>query len=230
MSRIGYVLAAMLAIAAPAAAETDAEVLYAEGERRYNVGEYDAAVDAFKRAYLISNEASLLYNIAQAYRKKGACVDALEFYRSYLRQKPDASDRASIEKMIDELDPCPVAPAPAPVVVLRPPAVVREEAGPSRGQVTLGIGGVSLLVAGGVTLGITIAQYNTLKEECPCPRERWTTWRNAELASYVALGVGAAALGTAVTWWILQRDSKRTNATALRLVPSTNSLSLVGTF
>src|SRR5262245_49262547 len=86
----------------PAVAQTpaaDAEALYATGVRQYNVGEYDAAIDAFKRAYLISSEPSLLYNIAQAYRKKGpsGCKRALEFYRGYLRARPATPDRASIE-------------------------------------------------------------------------------------------------------------------------------------
>jgi tetratricopeptide (TPR) repeat protein len=219
----------------PAVAQTppvDVEALYTEGVRHYNVGEYDAAIDAFKRAYLISNSPSLLYNIAQAYRKKGpsGCEPALEFYRSYLRERPAAPDRASIEATMDEIAPCPAAPAVAPVVVAAPPTVVREEAvGPSGGQLALGIGGLALLVAGGVTFGVTAARYGALQDDCPCPRERWTAWRSAEYASYVALGVGAASVGTAVIWWLTRR-SERPSATAVRLVPSMNGAAVTGTF
>jgi tetratricopeptide (TPR) repeat protein len=220
---------------APAA---DVEALYAEGVRHYNVGEYDAAIDAFKRAYLISNAASLLYNIAQAYRKQGppGCEPALEFYRGYLRERPGAPDRASIEATIDELDPCPAAPraaAPAvvPAIVAAPPAVVRDDpAGPSGGQLALGVAGATLLVGGGVTFGIAAARYGALQDECPCPRERWTAWRNAEYGSYVALGLGAASLGTAVIWWLAQRGSERPGAMAVQLVPSVSGATVTGSF
>jgi tetratricopeptide (TPR) repeat protein len=214
---------------APAA---DVEALYTEGVRQYNVGEYDAAIDAFKRAYLISNAPSLLYNIAQAYRKKGppGCEPALEFYRSYLRERPAAPDRASIEVTMDELDPCPAAPTVVPAVVAAPPTVVRDEpTGPRGRQLALGIGGLTLLVAGGVTFGITAARYGALQDDCPCPRERWTAWRGAEYASYVALGVGAASLATAVIWWLTQR-SERPSATAVQLVPSMNGAAVTGSF
>jgi len=243
---VASIAIAAIALSRPAVAQApaaDVEALYAEGVRRYNVGEYDAAIDAFKRAYLISNAPSLLYNIAQAYRKKGprGCEPALEFYRSYLRARPTAPDRASIEATIDELDPCPAAPAApvapatpppvAPAVVEAPPKVVREEpARPGRSQLALGIGGAALLVAGGATFGITAARYGALQDECPCPRERWTAWRTAEYASYVALGLGAASLGTAVIWWLTQRGSERPRATAVQIVPSIHGAAVSGSF
>jgi tetratricopeptide (TPR) repeat protein len=232
---VAALILAALAGVRPAAAQDppdDVEALYAEGVRQYNVGEYDAAIGAFKRAYMISNAPSLLYNIAQAYRKKGpsGCESALEFYRSYLRERPAAPDRATIEATMDELTPCPAARAVAPAVVAAPPTVLHEEpTGPSGGQLALGIGGLSLLVAGGVTFGISAARYGALQDDCPCPRERWTAWRSAEYASYVALGVGAASIGTAVIWWLTQR-SERSRATAVQLVPSMTGAAVTGSF
>src|SRR5262249_27095165 len=50
----------------------------------YDLAEWDKAVDEYKAAYAISQEAWLLYNIAQAYRLKPDCAMAHRFYKTYL--------------------------------------------------------------------------------------------------------------------------------------------------
>jgi tetratricopeptide (TPR) repeat protein len=209
---------------------------YEEGAQHYNLGEYDQAIAAFKEAYRLSNDPSLLYNIAQAYRKKGAefCEPALDFYRSYLRARPDDPGRESLDARMRELAACiqqgspvspptshaeppspstpkPVvpdaalAPAPPPLRLIEP---VKRVARPTRAQWAVGGTGLGLVVAGGVLYAVVAARYHELEGQCPCPRSRWQDWRGAEIGSYVALGAGGVALAGALTWWALTRTSR----------------------
>ena len=98
---------------------------YAEGKRHYDVGEYEPALAAFKRAYLAHEDPVLLYNIAQCQRQLHQPADALTSYRSYLRRLPDAANRAEVEDTIGKLEletgerkppPPPEPPPPPPVV------------------------------------------------------------------------------------------------------------------
>lgn len=93
-----------------------AKSAFDEGVRQYNVGDYATAVESFRTAYLSSGRADILFNIAQAYRLAGDCARAELSYRSYLREKPDAPDRAGVERRIEEMSACaPKATEPAPV-------------------------------------------------------------------------------------------------------------------
>jgi tetratricopeptide (TPR) repeat protein len=90
---------------------------YKEGETQYNIGKFDAAVEAFKKGFeLETNETkrpAYLFNVAQAYRQAKNCKDAVFFYRRYLALKDNdkvkplsEKKRAEIDKIIEELDEC----------------------------------------------------------------------------------------------------------------------------
>jgi tetratricopeptide (TPR) repeat protein len=100
-----------LLVAAPAVVHaeddpkmTEAEEHFSRGLTHYKLGEFDEAITEFKKAYELSNEPVILFNIAQAYRLKEDYKNALYFYRTYLREEPDASNRADVEKWISELE------------------------------------------------------------------------------------------------------------------------------
>ncbi len=86
--------------------QTQAEALYREGSKHYDLREYADAIDAFKRAYALVPEPTFLFDIAQAYRQLHDCDNALAFYRNYLRAKPDADDRAQVDKLAAESQTC----------------------------------------------------------------------------------------------------------------------------
>ncbi len=90
----------------PAKEERDrrARERYDKGITHYNLGEFDAAITEFKAAYEINSSPSLLFNIAQAYRLKKDYEQALYFYKTYLRLKPDAKNRADVEARIQEME------------------------------------------------------------------------------------------------------------------------------
>jgi len=105
------VTATAVAQPAPPDPQTRAKELYNQGTKHFNLREYPEAVVAFKEAYRLYSEPLFLFNIAQAYRLSGDCLDAHGFYKTYLRVSPTAPDRAKVEKFIAELEPCATAAA-----------------------------------------------------------------------------------------------------------------------
>jgi hypothetical protein len=114
----------------PAPIPTRAEQAKAEydrGLKHYNLADYEPAITAFKRAYELSGKPELLFNIAQAYRLKGDCKQAVLVYRSFLREATGHPRRREAESGIErcgaptngsEATP---ATAPPPVSSIVPP-------------------------------------------------------------------------------------------------------------
>ncbi len=108
------VLVPTLALAQPSKSPDD---WYKEGETQYNLGNFQAAVDAFKKGFELepneSKKAAYLYNVAQAYRQAKDCTNAQFFYKRYLALKDNDTKkplkpekRKEIEDRIQELDDC----------------------------------------------------------------------------------------------------------------------------
>lgn len=61
------------------------------GDNHYNLGEFDKAIEAFRKAFELEKDDALkpiyLYNIAQAYRQAGDCDNAVFFYKRFLSLK-----------------------------------------------------------------------------------------------------------------------------------------------
>ncbi|MBP6633620.1 MAG: tetratricopeptide repeat protein [Kofleriaceae bacterium] len=103
----------VLAPAGLAHAQQNAGEWYQQGVKHYNLGEFEKAIDAFKKAYDGDSNPAYLYNIAQAYRQLGDCKNALFFYKRFLSLrgsdpakplKPEL--KTEIETRIAELDKC----------------------------------------------------------------------------------------------------------------------------
>jgi tetratricopeptide (TPR) repeat protein len=77
---------------------------YEKARRFYNVGKYTEAVDEYEAAYLISADPVMLFNIAQCHRLNSQPEEAIRFYKNYLRNSPEASNRADVEKKIGEME------------------------------------------------------------------------------------------------------------------------------
>ncbi len=150
-------------------AQKEARELYRKGLTQHELGDYEGAITAFKHAYELTRAPGLLFNIAQSARLKKDYPQALELYRSYLRQLPEARNRADVEiligqmeRLIEEQQRSAVVPAvpsetpttPAPVAPPQPSApLVPERPTPDRNSGrTLMWTGVVLAAAGAVTL------------------------------------------------------------------------------
>src|SRR4051812_2999579 len=104
--RLGVIaIALVLSLTARAEDKDAARKASAEGQKYYNLNQFADALEAFKRAYWNYEEPSFLYNIAQCHRLLGHKKEAVDFYRSYLRNAPpDAANRAASQRMISELE------------------------------------------------------------------------------------------------------------------------------
>ncbi len=86
------------------AKKAEAKALYEKGLSHYNLGEFDLAIEAFRKSYALTNAPGLLFNIAQAFRLKKDYEQAVYFYQTYLRLKPDAPNRSDVEARIKEME------------------------------------------------------------------------------------------------------------------------------
>jgi tetratricopeptide (TPR) repeat protein len=82
---------------------SDAREHFQKGRTLYDVGRFDDAAREFEAAYQAKPDPALLFNLAQAYRFAGKNGPALIAYRSYLRNLPEARNRAQVETSIAEL-------------------------------------------------------------------------------------------------------------------------------
>jgi tetratricopeptide (TPR) repeat protein len=121
--------------------DTAARAAYLEGARHFDLAEYQAALESFKRSYQLSGAPALLYNIGQCHLHLGQRAEALHFYRTYLQLSPDTTDRAQVERLIVTLE----APAPSAT----PP--------PHRSRAPWLIAGAVLLVVAGVAAALAVA-------------------------------------------------------------------------
>jgi tetratricopeptide (TPR) repeat protein len=76
----------------------------ARAKMHYDLGEFKEAADEYILVYRLRPIAALLFNIAQAYRQGGLYDKARQFYKSYLREAPEAKNRVTIEQAIREMD------------------------------------------------------------------------------------------------------------------------------
>ena len=107
--RTALALAASSALlAAPlssAFADKDKSVeIYKSAKKKYNLGEFEAAIALFKEAYDEFEAPAYLYNIAQAYRQLGNCKKSLFFYERFLAEKPGSDQEATIKGYVAELE------------------------------------------------------------------------------------------------------------------------------
>ena len=75
-----------------------------QGNRHHELGHYQEALSEFEAAYMAVPDPVFLFNIAQCHRKMGHDKEAIEFYKSYLRNAPNAPNRADVQKRILELE------------------------------------------------------------------------------------------------------------------------------
>jgi tetratricopeptide (TPR) repeat protein len=76
---------------------------YEAGKKAYNLGDFDKAIELWKEGYDIKDNSVFLFNLGQAYRQKQDYQKALFFYKAYLRENPNASNKAEVEAKLTDL-------------------------------------------------------------------------------------------------------------------------------
>jgi tetratricopeptide (TPR) repeat protein len=97
------VLSVVVSSGAAFADPGDAKARYVSAQSHYNLNEFAEALTDFKEAYRLYPDPAFLFNIAQCERQLGDFEEAIKFYRSYLRNKPDAPNSREVQRKIDEL-------------------------------------------------------------------------------------------------------------------------------
>jgi tetratricopeptide (TPR) repeat protein len=76
----------------------------AKAKVHYDLGEFKEAAEEYITVYRLRPIPAILFNVAQAYRQAGLYDKARQFYRSYLREAPDAKNKVTIQQSIKEMD------------------------------------------------------------------------------------------------------------------------------
>lgn len=86
--------------AAPLPAQLPLKDLTEQGIAQFQRGEFDAAIESFSAAHVLSPNPMFLFNIAQAHRKAGRPREALTHYQLFVRKAPDSPLRPETEAYI----------------------------------------------------------------------------------------------------------------------------------
>jgi tetratricopeptide (TPR) repeat protein len=105
---------------------------YERATRAYDLQKYGEAIDEYQKAYEISGDPPMLYNIAQAYRLADQPSEAARYYRRFLQRMPNARNRDDVERKIADQERLadqrkkvePVAPPPPTTTPTKPPPIV----------------------------------------------------------------------------------------------------------
>lgn len=89
-----------------------AKKTYSEGAAAYQLGRFDEAVKKFEEAYRVTNFPTMLFDIAQCYRRiyestkeLAQLRKALDIYKAFLRQAPpNASKRPAAQELVPRLE------------------------------------------------------------------------------------------------------------------------------
>lgn len=111
-SRIACIAACMLSLSAVAHAAPEppntpervkARSLYGQGEKLLRAGDAEGAEHAFLEAYHTLPNAVVLLKVAECKTTRGDIPGAVETLEKYLVERPNAPDRASVERQIAEM-------------------------------------------------------------------------------------------------------------------------------
>ncbi len=233
-------LAARSAYAAPGSVPDKARQLADKGRTSHEAGDYNTAISAYTEAYAIAPSPALLFNLAQAYRLRGSCDDAVLMYRRYLDTNPTPDARAIAEGHLATVERCAhkvslSIPLDAherravPVIARQQDRVREEESDRGLLQQRVGLG---LMIGGGLALAAaTYFAVDAKNAESDVENayahggEGWNLaaidergQRSAKLGTWLGIGGGALVIG-GVTSYLLGRRAERTAPIAL--VPKT---------
>ena len=88
----------------------NAKAIFQDGERNFQLGKFEAAIEAYERAFNLDPQPAFIFNIALAHRRQYEIdgklehlLRARELYRNYVKLDPDSPNRPGVEKLITEL-------------------------------------------------------------------------------------------------------------------------------
>lgn len=211
---------AALAQSAPEDESAGAQEIFQLGQRAAEDHRWDEAARYFARAYELSQEPVLIYNVGVAYERAGATDEAIEWLERYLAQGGDVPRRAEVQERLSVLrgsvergsDPD-VEPADEPSAT---PAATAEPVSDDEGTganvgalVLIGVGAATA-VAGAVFLGLAAGSAGTVNDAASSRMRYWdevsgdaSNVSTFSVVGGVLVGVGAAAALAGLTWLLV---------------------------
>ncbi len=207
------------------------------GSELYVAGNYVGALQAFERAYALSSEPNLLFNIAGCYQRLGQSTRAIEYYRWFLNApQADSEGRRRAIQALGELErPAPQEPRPAD-------ADAKASAHPGWPLATLGAG----ILFAGLGAGLYLDGAHDHTEVTTAPgfgdssgantmteveaRELIESGDTKKLVGAIGFGLGGALITTHLVFslWRSSRSESSPVQAELRLTP--NGCALTGKF
>lgn len=232
--KLALFIVAALVTSATAQPKDAGETAYQEGRRYYDLRDWDKAIEKFKEAYKLRSDGPSLFNIAQSYRLKGDCVEALGFYKTYKRNFPTAQNIAAVDKFITELEPCAqqaktAKPVESSGSTTTPPPVTHQGPAPGPGDLGAGrkatgliVGGAGVLIAGtGFVFGaLAQGKANQISNADPDMPMMWDpsieeSGKRFDLLAKIAWGVGGAAVIGGVVLYVMGMNTEGAQVTAM---------------
>jgi len=194
---IGTFLSSFLSLAgAPQRAPSPEEAqLYDQGAAALAAGDAKGAEKAWQAGYAIARDPAFLEHIGEAREKAGDPKGAVDSYQRYLREAPQAADRAEIEQRLARLG-APVAAAPAPVAAA-PAAEPAEPVGELGGAPSTTAPATATAAAPSPTAPPPAAVPPGAGESPRAPDDEDSGWNRYNATAFIATGVAVALLGTA---------------------------------
>jgi tetratricopeptide (TPR) repeat protein len=81
----------------------EARTFFQHGVALFRRRQYQAAMEAFIAAYRFAPLPEVVYNLAVTAERIGSRRDAMDYYREYLRLRPEGPERGQIEREIERL-------------------------------------------------------------------------------------------------------------------------------
>lgn len=196
-----------------------------EARRAFDLGHAEEAIEGFSRAYELSGDSSLLFDMAEAHRQLGHQTAASRLYQTYLRRDPNGPHRQVVRKRIQEIEgagglksdasvvgvPAPIPPSMPPSPP--PPATAMPIAPPAGGVAAKSLPAnapaspppppswrPTQSPASDIVAPAAVdlrAKPGPVPESRMRPLPRWLPWALA--GTTVALGAGAIAYGVSAT-------------------------------
>jgi tetratricopeptide (TPR) repeat protein len=163
---------------------------YQRATRAYDLQKYQEAIEEYQKAYEISGDPPMLYNIGQAYRLSDQPAEAVRYYRRFLQRMPNARNREDVERKIADQEkliedrrkaaaavsppPPPPPPKSPPIVEIKPPPLPPPQPQPQPQPPVVppeppsharAVVGWSLIAAGVIADGVAIYQGYRAKQK-----------------------------------------------------------------
>lgn len=103
--RLGLAGIVLVVLEAQGLAAPSAEELFSAAQSAYDNADYTTAIAKWTQSYELSGAPGLVFNIAQAQRLEGACVDALATYKRFIEIDPKSEKRTLADDFVRELEP-----------------------------------------------------------------------------------------------------------------------------